>query len=175
MSEKKLVENMVHVRKRINTPRSLLDFGGDVIGGEKNSVNRNVEITQLVSDSRRVTNGSAFFALPGLRTDGNRYVKEALERGARAIITEDDSIEVPSSVVKVCVKDARKTLARLSRRYFGCPDESLEIVGVTGTNGKTTVSTLVRHLLEEEGRPVGLIGTVKYSANQTDWTPFFFE
>ena len=159
MSDKKLVENMMHVRKRINTPRSLLDFSEGVIGDDKNSVNRNVEITQLVSDSRRVTNGSAFFALPGLRTDGNRYVEEALDRGARAIITEDDSIEVPSSVVKVCVKDARKTLARLSKRYFGCPDESLEIVGVTGTNGKTTVSTLVRHLLEEEGRPVGLIGT----------------
>ena len=172
MSDKKLVENMMHVRKRINTPRSLLDFSEGVIGDDKNSVNRNVEITQLVSDSRRVTNGSAFFALPGLRTDGNRYVEEALDRGARAIITEDDSIEVPSSVVKVCVKDARKTLARLSKRYFGCPDESLEIVGVTGTNGKTTVSTLVRHLLEEEGRPVGLIGTVKYNLGDREVPSF---
>ena len=82
-----------------------------MIGDDKNSVNRNVEY-QLVSDSRGVTNGYVF-ALPGLHTDGNRYVEEALDR-ARAIITEDDSIEVPSSVVKVCVKDARKTLARLS-------------------------------------------------------------
>ena len=78
MSDKKLVENMMHVRKRINTPRSLLDFSEGVIGDDKNSVNRNVEITQLVSDSRRVTNGSAFFALPGLRTDGNDMLKKLL-------------------------------------------------------------------------------------------------
>ena len=89
-------------------------------------------------------------------------MKEALDRGASAIVTEDANVEVPVSVAKICVNDARKTLAKFSKRYYGNPDEHLSIVGVTGTNGKTTVTTLIRHLLEEPGKPVGLIGTVRY-------------
>ena len=60
------------------------------------------------------------------------------------------------------VEDSRLALAKMARRYHGKPDETLKVVGITGTNGKTTVSTLTRHLLEEPGRPVGLIGTVRY-------------
>jgi len=103
-----------------------------------------------------------FLPLSGLRTNGNDYVNEAVKRGAKVIVTDDKEVEVPSTVVKVHVKDARKTLAKYAKRYFGSPDQVLDIIGITGTNGKTTVSSLTRHLLEEEGRPVGLIGTVRY-------------
>jgi len=121
-----------------------------------------VRLNSLCSDSRRVTPGSAFFALPGMRTNGNDHLNEAIERGAKVIITDSEETEVPGHVVKVKVDDARLALAKFSKRYHGNPDEALKIVGITGTNGKTTVTSLTRHLLEEPGRPVGLIGTVKY-------------
>ncbi|NBU85752.1 MAG: UDP-N-acetylmuramoyl-L-alanyl-D-glutamate--2,6-diaminopimelate ligase, partial [Verrucomicrobia bacterium] len=126
------------------------------------SVHNRQPVTELISDSRRVTPGSAFFALPGMRTDGTKHIQEALDRGAKTIVTEDSSVEVPGSVAKVCVDDARRTLAKFAKRYYGNPDEHLDLIGVTGTNGKTTVTTLTRHLLEDAGRPVGLIGTVRY-------------
>ena len=122
----------------------------------------NVTLSSLCSDSRRVTPGAAFFAIPGIRTNGNDHLKEAIERGAKVVITDSECTEVPENVVKVKVDDARVALAKFSKRYHGNPDESLKIVGITGTNGKTTVTSLTRHLLEEPGRPVGLIGTVKY-------------
>ena len=140
--------------------RILLDLNGG--RSPDCNIDSKQSITELISDSRRVTPGSAFFALPGLRSNGNEYVQEALDRGARAIITEDPSVDVPLSVAKICVNDARKTLAKYSKRYYGSSDEHLDLVGVTGTNGKTTVTTLTRHLLEEPGHPVGLIGTVSY-------------
>ena len=75
----------------------------------------------------------------------------------QAIIAENfDSNENPG-VAKIQVNNSRKALARIAKRYHGNPDESISIVGITGTNGKTTVSTMTRHLLEEPGRPVGLI------------------
>jgi len=149
------IENMDDVRSRMKSSNTLYNL-------HENVVNSRHSITDIISDSRRVTPGSAFFALPGIRTDGNAHIKEALERGAKTIVTEDTEIELPSSVEKVCVEDARKSLAKFSKRYHKCPDENLDLIGVTGTNGKTTVTTLTRHLLEDEGRPVGLIGTVRY-------------
>ncbi|OUU26593.1 MAG: UDP-N-acetylmuramoyl-L-alanyl-D-glutamate--2,6-diaminopimelate ligase [Verrucomicrobia bacterium TMED44] len=160
MKGEKKVENLEEVRSRMKSTPTLLDLT-DSPSLEDTRCSRKA-VSGIVSDSRRVTPGSAFFALPGIRTDGNLHVEEALKRGAKTIITEDEDLAVPFSVTKVCVNDARKTLAKFSKRYYGRPDENLDLVGVTGTNGKTTVTTLTRHLLEEEGRPVGLIGTVRY-------------
>jgi len=120
------------------------------------------QVNGLVTDSRRVTPNSAFFALPGLRTNGNNYLQEAIDRGANVIVSETDELELPSGVTGVKVNDSRLALAQFAKRYHGSPDSSIRVVGVTGTNGKTTVSTLVRHLMERPGRPVGLIGTVRY-------------
>jgi len=148
------------IRQRMNTERSLDDFipiGGDLVGGD-----RDLRVRGLVSDSRRVTPGCAFFAMPGIRTDGAKHVEEAVERGARVIITERTEIDIPSKVARITVDDARKSMANFAQRYNGSPDDALRVVGVTGTNGKTTVTTLTRHLLEEPGKPVGLIGTVRY-------------
>ena len=111
----------------------------------------NAQVSGLVTDSRRVTPNSAFFALPGLRTNGNEYVQEALDRGAKVIISESDDLELPAGVTGVKVSDSRLALAHFARRYHGSPDSSIRVVGITGTNGKTTVSTLVRHLMERPG------------------------
>jgi len=118
-------------------------------------------ISGLVMDSRRVVPGNLFFALPGLRADGMSFIDEAVSRGASAIIAQRIPLHPPAKVTFVQVADSRATLARISQRYYRFPDRGLSVVGVTGTNGKTTVSYLVRHLLNKSER-VGLLGTISY-------------
>jgi UDP-N-acetylmuramoyl-L-alanyl-D-glutamate--2,6-diaminopimelate ligase len=112
-------------------------------------------------DSRRVVPGSLFFALPGLRTDGAAFIDEAINRGAVAVVTQKPVTLPHGKVTFIQVADARATLARVAQRYYRFPDRELEVVGVTGTNGKTTVTHLIKHLLNADQR-VGLIGTVSY-------------
>ena len=118
-------------------------------------------VTNLITDSRRVVPGALFFAISGLRTDGNLYAEEAVDRGAVAVITEEDlGPHFPVDCVRVT--DVRKTLALIVRRFFNSPDERLQLVGITGTNGKTTVSMLTQYLLGEADHQVGLLGTIRY-------------
>lgn len=117
-------------------------------------------VTCLITDSRRVVPGALFFAIGGLRTDGNFYIEEAVDRGALAVVTEQDpGPHFP--IDYLCVDDVRQTLAEVSKRFYGAPDEKLTIAGVTGTNGKTTVSMLNQHLIGGSDR-IGLMGTVRY-------------
>ncbi len=117
-------------------------------------------VTCLITDSRRVVPGALFFAIGGLRTDGNFYVEEAADRGAVTIVTEQDlGAHFPVDFIQV--KDVRETLALVSRRFYDNPDEKLRIAGITGTNGKTTVSMLAQHLLVGHDS-VGLLGTIRY-------------
>ena len=118
-------------------------------------------ISGLVMDSRRVVPGTLFFALPGLRADGASYIDEAVNRGAVAVVTQKIPTPTPAKVTFIQVADARATLARVAQRYYKFPDRDLQVVGVTGTNGKTTVTHLVKHLLND-GVRVGLIGTINY-------------
>lgn len=118
-------------------------------------------ISGLVMDSRRVVPGNLFFALPGLRTDGSGYIDEAISRGAVAVVTAKLPLSAPAKVTFIQVADPRAQLARVSQRYFKFPDRDLEVIGVTGTNGKTTVTCLLRHLLGPDQR-VGLLGTIRY-------------
>lgn len=118
------------------------------------------EVTCLITDSRRVVPGALFFALPGLRTDGNLFVEEAVDRGAVAIVTEEDlGSHFPIDFVQVA--DVRKALALVSRAFYEQPDTKMGIIGITGTNGKTTVSMLTQHLMGGQDQ-VGLLGTIRY-------------
>src|SRR6185503_16857761 len=96
-------------------------------------------ISGLVLDSRRVVPGTLFFALPGLRADGASYIDEAVNRGVVAIVTQKMPALPPARVTFIQVADARASLARVAQRYYKFPDRELTVVGVTGTNGKTTV------------------------------------
>ena len=118
-------------------------------------------ISGLAMDSRRVVPGSLFFALPGLRTDGGTYIDQAIDRGAFAIVTNKLPDTMPAKVTFIQVKDPRATLARVSQCYYKFPDREMQVVGVTGTNGKTTVTHLLKHLLGGDQR-VGLLGTISY-------------
>ncbi|MBA4137018.1 MAG: UDP-N-acetylmuramoyl-L-alanyl-D-glutamate--2,6-diaminopimelate ligase [Opitutus sp.] len=119
-------------------------------------------ISGLAIDSRRVMHGNVFFALPGRRADGNLFIDEAINRGAIAVVAERIPAVTSARVTYVQVKDARRALARVAQRYYKFPDKSLDVVGITGTNGKTTVAALTKHLLTDSQQRVGLIGTINY-------------
>jgi UDP-N-acetylmuramoyl-L-alanyl-D-glutamate--2,6-diaminopimelate ligase len=118
-------------------------------------------ISGLVMDSRRVVPGNLFFALPGHRADGASFIDEAIGRGAIAVVTEKPPVHPHAKVVFLQVANARAALARVAQRYYKFPDRDLGVIGVTGTNGKTTVSHLIKHFLDKGGR-TGLIGTINY-------------
>jgi UDP-N-acetylmuramoyl-L-alanyl-D-glutamate--2,6-diaminopimelate ligase len=119
-------------------------------------------VNAIVIDSRRAAPGCLFFALPGLRSDGNLFVEEAIARGAVAVVSAKARHMGPARVAFLQVADPRGVLAGVARRFFERPDEALDLVGVTGTNGKSTVTHVVRHLLAGGGARVGLIGTISY-------------
>lgn len=119
------------------------------------------QVTCLITDSRRVVPGALFFAVGGLRTDGNLFMEEAIDRGAVAVVSENPAPR-SCAVTYIQVEDVRIALAEVSQRFYRRPDSRLTLFGVTGTNGKTTVSMLTQHLLSNEDRLVGLIGTVRY-------------
>jgi UDP-N-acetylmuramoyl-L-alanyl-D-glutamate--2,6-diaminopimelate ligase len=116
-----------------------------------------VEISGLAYDSRRVAPGTLFFCVTGLSTDGHEFAGQAVEAGAAALVVERP---LELGVPEVEVEEARAVMAPLAAAFWGDPTEDLTVVGVTGTNGKTTTAFLVRHLLEDAGRRCGLLGTV---------------
>ena len=117
------------------------------------------EINQVTCDSRRVEKDSLFVCIKGLKFDGHDHAKKAIEGGAAAIVCQHplDLGEFPNQFV---VEDTREAYALLSAAICGNPAKSLKLVGVTGTNGKTTITNLIKHILESAGKKVGLIGTI---------------
>ncbi len=118
------------------------------------------EITNIAYDSRRVVPGALFIALKGQRQDGADFIRQAIERGAEAVVTE--SANSPSKITTIRVPDSRKALADFSCAFYRHPASKLKLIGITGTNGKTTTSYLLKHLLASSGLRTGLIGTVRY-------------
>ena len=131
------------------------------IAGVKVEGKDGVNILTLATDSRRVSPGALFFALPGLRTDGNLFIDEAIDRGAVAVVCEKDRW-VPPHVGLLIVEDVRALVAEVSARFHGHPAGGLELTGLLGTSGKTVVSALLRHFMGKD-EPVGLLGTIHYA------------
>lgn len=125
---------------------------------------QDVEIRDIVYDSRRVTPGSLFVAIPGFSVDGHAFAAEAERRQAAALLVERPcDVRVP----QVIVKDTREAMGIASAAFFGEPSRSLRVIGVTGTNGKTTTTYLVKSILEAAGLRVGLIGTIQNMIAET--------
>lgn len=115
--------------------------------------------TSVVHDSRRARPGSLFVAVPGFQYDGHRFVADAVAAGAVAVVAERP-VEVPPEVAVIQVESSRRALAQLSATFYRHPSHRIRVVGVTGTNGKTTTTHLIRAILMEQGYRVGMIGTV---------------
>ncbi|MCB0725124.1 MAG: UDP-N-acetylmuramoyl-L-alanyl-D-glutamate--2,6-diaminopimelate ligase [Ignavibacteriae bacterium] len=129
------------------------------------------EVKGLAYDSRKVKEGYIFFAIIGYEDDGNKYIKDALANGAGAVITEriegnEYAGELENGNRKKIheAQDIRKVMAEMSREFYGNPAERIKVIGVTGTNGKTTITYLMKAVLEKAGSKTGLIGTISYDA-----------
>lgn len=122
-----------------------------------------LELSGISCDSRKTKPGDLFIAVKGKEDDGHRYIQAAVERGAVAVILER---AMECSVPVLVVPDTRKALADIAAKFYGTPAKSLKLIGVTGTNGKTTVTYLIKSILEAAGETVGLIGTNEILAGQ---------
>ena len=129
-----------------------------------------IEIQQVTCDSRKVQKGALFFALHGAKADGNAFIEDAVKLGAAAIASEDPAPEKLSVRVGwVQVRDARKALATTAANFFGHPANALQLVAVTGTNGKTTTTSLVDAIVKASGAKTGLFGTIAYHTPLGDY------
>src|SRR5262245_30538645 len=117
-----------------------------------------VDVAGLAYDNRRVEPGTLFFCVRGMTADGHDFAPDAVDRGAVALVVER---ELELDVPQVVVGDARASMAPFAARFYADPTAELAVVGITGTNGKTTTAFLVRRILEATGTPTGLLGTVK--------------
>jgi len=127
------------------------------------SAAKSLNIDGIACDSRKVAAGYLFFALLGANEDGNRYVRDAIERGAIAIASEAaPPVDLPAHVVWIHVAESRKSLAVAAANFFGRPAEALQLIAVTGTNGKTTTSSLIDSVLRASRAKTGLFGTIAY-------------
>ncbi len=115
------------------------------------------DITSIEYDSRKVKEGSVFVAIEGFETDGHKYIDSAVKNGACAVVCQKD-IDIEGAT-KILVPDSRKALAVMAKEFFSNPASGMKIIGITGTNGKTTTTYLVKEILEYKNHKVGLIGT----------------
>ncbi len=131
-----------------------------------NQADPQLRVESLCYDSRKVGKGSVFFALRGAKSDGGEFIAQAADRGAIAIVS--DAASAACALPFIRVPDPRRAMAEMAAAFYGNPAASLKVMGVTGTNGKTTTAFLVKHLLDEAQRRCGLIGTVKYAIGDTE-------
>jgi UDP-N-acetylmuramoyl-L-alanyl-D-glutamate--2,6-diaminopimelate ligase len=130
--------------------------------------NNDIVIGSICFDSRKVTPGCLFVATRGTKTDGHEFIPMAIEKGAVAVVCEDIPAKTPSSVTFVKVQDAAYALGHIASAFYDYPSTKLKLVGITGTNGKTTTVTLLYRMLRELGHKAGLVSTVKYYINSRE-------
>ncbi len=122
-------------------------------------IENDVEINDIIYDSRKAKAGTVFVCLSGLKLDGHKFAKSAYDNGARAFICEK-KVDLPADAQIIIVENSRSVLGKISAEFFCHPCRELKIIGITGTKGKTTVAHLVQEILNESGIPCGIIGTV---------------
>ena len=126
----------------------------NVIGGAKKT------ITDITADSRTVQPGSLFIALKGVHVDGHTFLSKAAEAGAAAALVEDVPSEIPEGLTLLQVKDVREAMEIVAPFFFDYPGKTMRMIGVTGTNGKTTSTNIIRQVLKSAGYKCGMIGTI---------------
>ncbi|WP_228850565.1 UDP-N-acetylmuramoyl-L-alanyl-D-glutamate--2,6-diaminopimelate ligase [Aegicerativicinus sediminis] len=131
--------------------------------------NTSIDINEIVFDSRKVNGGDVFVAIRGVETDGHKYIGKAIDSGAVAIICEEIPDQINDSVTYVEVENTASALAYMASNFFDQPSENLKLVGVTGTNGKTTIATLLFKLFKKAGYKVGLLSTVVVKIDDADY------
>ena len=130
--------------------------------------NTAVKVLDITADSRAVKVGSLFIALDGATVDGHNYVNKAVEAGAVAVLVSKP-VEVSGDVCVITVEDTRKAMMACVPYFFDYPANSMRMIGVTGTNGKTTTTHMIRHILKGQGYKVGVIGTVHIMIGDTSY------
>ena len=120
-----------------------------------------IEITGITNDSRKVRPGYLYVAIKGYKADGHNFIKKSIECGAQAIVSEERS-SLDTNIPQIIVRDTRKALSSLSCCFYNNPSQKINLVGVTGTNGKTTTTFLTKSVIEKAGYETGLIGTINY-------------
>jgi len=127
-----------------------------------------VDICALVCDSRQVTAGAAFFALPGTKVDGRSYIPQAIAAGAVAIVADSFAgVERVADCCFVRVGNVRRAMALAAAHYYGYPGKGIPVIGVTGTNGKTTITYVIEAILKHAGYAPAVFGTVDYRLADT--------
>ena len=129
--------------------------------------NKNIVPEDIVFDSRKVAKNTAFFAIKGTQVDGHQYIDAAIEKGASVIVCEQPPPQITPDVTYIMVKNSEQALAVAAANFYGHPSEKLRLIGITGTNGKTTIATLLYSLFEQLGHKSGLISTIKYAFSGT--------
>ncbi|MFR9241279.1 MAG: UDP-N-acetylmuramoyl-L-alanyl-D-glutamate--2,6-diaminopimelate ligase [Clostridium baratii] len=121
--------------------------------------NLDVSINSINYDSRKVKDGDMFVCIKGFKSDGHNFINAAINNGAKVIVCEDEA-DVKDGITLIKFKDTRKALAKIGAKYYDNPCDKLNIIGVTGTNGKTTTAFMIKNILESCNEKVGLIGTI---------------
>lgn len=124
------------------------------------NVSLDEEIYDITGDSRNVTDDCAFLCLEGTKFDGHQYAKDALEKGAKVLITQKE-IDIENEAKFVRIEAGRKSIAKISCNFFENPSDKFKLIGITGTKGKTTTTYMIKSILEKKGLKVGLIGTIE--------------
>lgn len=141
----------------------------DILKGikiEELNVSLDEEVCDITGDSRNVTDGCAFLCLEGTKFDGHQYAKDALEKGAKVLITQK-KIDIENEAKFVRIEPGRKSIAKISCNFFDNPSEKFKLIGITGTKGKTTTTYMIKSILENRGLKVGLIGTIESRIGDT--------
>jgi UDP-N-acetylmuramoyl-L-alanyl-D-glutamate--2,6-diaminopimelate ligase len=128
------------------------------------------EINSIEFDSRKVISGSAFVAQRGLHTDGHQFILKAVENGASSVFCEEFPAELSADITFVKVPDSTVTIGQIASAFYRFPSRKMKVIGITGTNGKTSIVTLLFTLFRELGFKTGLISTISYRINETEET-----